>query len=331
MYHSRFSGTHYEAGFTYGALLKKRGITLTTCPTFPITKKRLRFGQACIEAIQPYYPQIIEEVRGMAAGNDCDLAFLNALIFTMFCHEDAVHCSCFAYRKEDEIVFGRNSDFLVSIEKSYSNVLYHLDEAIAFTGNTTAFIEIEDGVNAYGLAIGITFIPVHTIQPGFNIGILTRYLLETCTNVEEALQVIQQLPIACGGTLTLADKRGHIAVAEVSPQAIHIQEGEAFVCSTNVYQNEAMRAYQMENVDHWRAQERYETLHHALTKEKPSIPFAQKLLGGAYGFLCQYDRRTNADTVWSVLYDVSKQDIYRVEGNPSRKPFQKDERFTFWK
>jgi len=43
-------------------------------------------------------------------------------------------------------------------------------------------------------------------------------------------------------------------------------------------------------------------------------------------FLCQYDRETGKDTVWSVVYDVGEGRIYRCEGNPSRKRFAEDER-----
>ena len=45
--------------------------------------------------------------------------------------------------------------------------------------------------------------------------------------------------------------------------------------------------------------------------------------------MCQYDRKTNADTVWSVIYDIKNKKIYRVEGNPSRKQFKEDTRLKF--
>ena len=39
--------------------------------------------------------------------------------------------------------------------------------------------------------------------------------------------------------------------------------------------------------------------------------------------------KLNADTVWSVIYDIENKSIYRIEGNPSRKPFKKDKRMEF--
>ena len=82
-------------------------------------------------------------------------------------------------------------------------------------------------------------------------------------------------------------------------------------------------------IDDWRSCERYETTKNALAnnKDKYGPDFAMNLLGGKYGFMCQYDRKTNADTVWSVVYDLKNNQIWRVEGNPGRKKFKEDTRF----
>ena len=45
--------------------------------------------------------------------------------------------------------------------------------------------------------------------------------------------------------------------------------------------------------------------------------------------MCQYDRKTNADTVWSVIYDIKNKKVYRVEGNPSRKKLKENLRLKF--
>ena len=60
---------------------------------------------------------------------------------------------------------------------------------------------------------------------------------------------------------------------------------------------------------------------------RDALSFATDVLKGEYGFICQYDRRTGKDTVWSVVYDVKERKIYRCEGNPSRRKFAEDGRF----
>ena len=96
-----------------------------------------------------------------------------------------------------------------------------------------------------------------------------------------------------------------------------------FVVATNEFNSENMIKYNNYNIDDWKAQERYEIAYNTLknNKDKFSLELAKDILSGKYGFMCQYDRKTNADTVWSVIYDIKNQKIYRVEGNPYRKSF----------
>lgn len=325
MYHARFKKSHYECGYKYGSLLKKNGHILNTCPTFKIDKDRINFAKECIEIYKKYYPEIIDEVKGISDGNGCKFENISALIFSMYCYDVSNRCSCFALRDNNNILFGRNSDFLVSIEKLYMNVLYSLDNSYSFNGNTTAFVEIEDGINEYGLAVGLTFIPIKKVKPGFNVGILTRYLLEKCKTTSEALDKIKSLPIASGGTLTMIDKIGDMAVVELSSDEINIIKSDKYVCATNVFVSDKMKKYNID-FDNWRAVDRYNTLNNALNSNNYSYDFSKDLLSGKYGFICQYDRKTNADTVWSSIYDTKNNLIYRVEGNPSRKNFIIDKR-----
>ena len=69
---------------------------------------------------------------------------------------------------------------------------------------------MEDGVNEYGLAVGLTFIYPQDIIPGFNAGMLVRYLLEKCKTVKEAISFLKEVPIASNQTITLSDSIGDI-------------------------------------------------------------------------------------------------------------------------
>jgi predicted choloylglycine hydrolase len=149
----------------------------------------------------------------------------------MYCVRFQNRCTCFAFRKDDEIVFARNSDFLVSIEKLYMNCLYALDGAYAFNGNTTAYVEMEDGVNEHGLAAGLCFIYPIVTRPGFNAGMLIRYLLEKCKTTGEAIAALMSLPIASSQTITLADASGDIAVVECNAEKLVIIRPEPAVTS----------------------------------------------------------------------------------------------------
>jgi len=333
MYHVRFKGGHYEIGYRYGASLAKRGQRLLEHVPFPITQERLDFARSCIPAYREWFPEILEEIKGLAEGQQCDPAAMRAVLFSMYAMPPVCHCSCFAAANDEHILLCRNSDFLTELEKLNTNMIYHFTDGFySFTGNTTAFIEVEDGVNEYGLAVGLTSVYPVTVRPGLNAGMLLRFFLEKCRTAEEVICWIQRLPISSAQTITVADAGGDAAVIECDSERTAILSPSAerpFVCATNVFHSLEMSAAQNSDIDNWQAEERYGTLIRTLGKSgsKVSLQSAKDLLSGKAGFLCQYDRAAGKDTVWSVIYDLKEKAIYRAEGNPGRKGFVKDKRF----
>ncbi|UTY40615.1 C45 family autoproteolytic acyltransferase/hydrolase [Allocoprobacillus halotolerans] len=326
MYHIRLKNTHYDAGFHYGQMLKKHGQMICEKPTFQITKEKQLFVEKCIPIYQKYYPEILDEIKGIADGQQSSYEDLLIFLLSMYCFEVNLHCTCLACVDQQNILLGRNSDFLVSLEKLCMNCLYALDDCLSFCGNTTAFVEIEDGMNEKGLAMGMTFVYPSIKKPGFNAGFLVRYCLEKCQSVKECLKFIKTVPIASYQTLTFVDASGHIAVVECCPH--HVEITEAFDSSFLVATNHFEKIPHHPHIDDWYSHQRYQNAYHALNQNKNiSLSLIQDILSGKYGFMCQYDRKIGADTIWSVVYDVKNQNIYRVEGNPSRKKFKKDLRW----
>ncbi len=332
MYHARFKSSHYNAGYHWGNLLLKNGNKLSDKHIMNVDKQRLDFSKKCLPIYQEFYPEVIEEIRGIADGQQCLFENLCAFLLSMYCFEFSNKCTCFAYSDENQILFARNSDFLVELEKLYMNCLYKLDNACSFNGNTTAFVQMEDGINEYGLAVGLTFVYPHIRKPGLNSGMLVRYLLEKCKCTKEAIDALHTLPIASAQTLTIADANGEIVVVECNSNKVEVvtpKNGDNFVVATNNFETDAMKKYRNPPIDDWRSDERYHVTTHALQSNPFSINLAKNILSGKYGFMCQYDRKTGADTVWSVIYDIKHKKIFRVEGNPSRKKFVEDTRLTF--
>lgn len=335
MYHTKFRGTHYDIGCRYGSALRDSGKFILDNIPFPIGEEQFSFAAACRPCYDEYFPEILPEIQGLSDGQRCPARNLEAVLFCMYGMIPSCRCSHFAVRNGQHILFGRNSDFLTCIEKLYMNCIYRLPApSYSFTGNTTAFVQMEDGVNEHGLAAGLTAVPCVTVKPGLNAGMILRLLLERCKNVSEALQMLRRIPIGSGQTFILADRKGGIALAECCSEAVEIicpQETNAFVCATNRFHSAAMKKYNDDTVDNWQAEKRYQTLLSCLSEHYRSFTpeDAQALLSGRDGFLCQYDRRTGKDTVWSVLADLGDGRIYRCEGNPSRKRFKEERRFLY--
>ena len=60
-------------------------------------------------------------------------------------------------------------------------------------------------------------------------------------------------------------------------------------------------------------------------KERP-IETAKAILSGKCGFMCQYAKELNFDTVWATIFNLSDLKVYRAEGNPNKKSFVSDDR-----
>lgn len=337
MYHERFNGTHYEIGFRWGALLAKRGNYILDNIGFPITAERLKFSESCIPIYQTHFPEILEEIQGIADGQKCDVTKLQAFLFSMYAMPPSHNCSCFAVANGKNILFGRNSDFLTELEKSNLNVFYRFaSQSYSFTGNTTAFVQMEDGINEHGLAVGLTSIQPTRIKSGMNAGLLLRFFLEKCKCTEEVIRLIHTLPISSAQTFTIADTAGDVAVVECCAERVQVRKPSGsmpYVCATNIFRADEMEPFNIADIDNWQADERFETLVNALdhSADTMDLESAADLLAGKHGFLCQYDRATGKDTVWSVIYDLTHGKIYRTEGNPARHKFREDTRFHITK
>jgi predicted choloylglycine hydrolase len=73
---------------------------------------------------------------------------------------------------------------------------------------------------------------------------------------------------------------------------------------------------------------RYQTAYNSLKylEYTDGIEHAKSILSGKHGFMCQYNKSLNFDTVWSSVFDITNNKIYRAEGNPRRMRFIEDKR-----
>lgn len=328
-------GTHYEMGYQWGNFLREQGVCLLDQIPFLLTQDRLDFAQACLPHYQAHFPAALEELQGIADGQQVLPRRLTAAILSMYAMPPAAHCSCFAVLREDGVLWGRNSDFLPQLETANRRVIYRFSEAAYdFSGHTTSFVQMEDGVNRQGLVIGLTSVQPTAIHPGLNAGMLLRWMLERCATVDEAIGQLRQVPIASAQTFLLADRSGSAALVECCSQGTAVRYASTdhpALWSVNAFHLSETAPYQGRPEDDWGAAERWHTLDRVLTRQGARLtPYqAIKLLSGRYGFLCQYDRTQGKDTVWSVVCDLAHGRLWRAEGNPARVPFQLDRKFSF--
>ena len=74
-----------------------------------------------------------------------------------------------------------------------------------------------DGMNDDGSAVSLTFGGRRVLGDGFGIPIVMRYLLETCSTIEDARATLARLPYSLSHNLTLVDASGAVLTAYLSP------------------------------------------------------------------------------------------------------------------
>lgn len=85
MYHGRFKKSHYEAGFKWGSLLAKNNMFLSNNHIIITTEERKKFTKECLPIYQTYYPEILEEIKGIADGQNISFEYISTFLLSMYC------------------------------------------------------------------------------------------------------------------------------------------------------------------------------------------------------------------------------------------------------
>jgi predicted choloylglycine hydrolase len=341
MYHPRFKGRHYEMGLKFGNILKKANIT------FPIRldKFQLEFGRKSSRLLKKYFPEAAEEIRGITDVICCNNEAFSAWMMCMGCclynleDENNIEvrgCTAFSFEHNNRVYYGRDNDLPPFLKKGSKSICYQPENVNSFLLNTSSFINGEEGINCFGFTAAMTFVlpKLEEIKPGFNSVFIVRYLLEKCKNVSEGISALQSIPIASSCNILMADTSGDMVVAECTPGKIFFrypesEGGRRFIVTVNHFVSEEMLVYDAAaGRGEYFSSERYQTAYYALknTEITDGTTFCRELLSGKHGFICSYDKKSNFDTIWSSVFNLTTGEIYRAEGNPARAKYIQDDR-----
>lgn len=343
MYHPRFKGSHYEMGVKFGNIIKKSNTR------FPISLDRfqLEHGIRSGKILEQCFPEAFSEIEGVADVLGLDKKSFIAWMMCMGCclynlgetdNFEVRGCTAFSFVEDEAIIYGRNNDLPSFMRDICKSILYKPDCGNSFLLNTSSFINGEEGINCHGLVASMTFVMpnLNQIRPGLNSVFFVRYILEKCRNVDESIKALTELPIASSCNILLTDLSGKMVVVECHPYEINVREpeqnnsGRKFVIAVNHFTSHIMKKYDAKSGDgEYNSKERYETAYNALMNEKTEnkVNFTKDILSGNHGFMCQYSKGCNFDTVWSSVFELNTGIVLCAEGNPGRVRYKMDNRY----
>jgi predicted choloylglycine hydrolase len=328
MFHPRVKGAYYEMGYSYGSILHKHGFRV---PEQQI--QRLDFGHKCEKEIKTFFPEILEEIRGFADACHASYENLATLLLCVGAFSPQASCSIFATSNGSDVVFGRNYDFYYSFKDKIESCLACPKDGYWSLGQSDIFIGREDGINEKGLAIGVAAVAPRNIKPRISFAVATRYVLDRCATVDEAVETLSRVHFSTTNNYLLADRSGSMAVVEASLDKTRIrrpEKGDNFVACTNHFLHSEMPQFENSKERPSDSTNRYATIHNTLKQCKGKIDTktAQSLLSNHTGHVCSHVNRVQLGTLWSIVATLNNLKMFRAEGHPCRTKYRQDERLN---
>lgn len=267
---------------------------------------------------------LLDEYRGYAEAQELEyIQLLQGVCRTSLRQRAVGGCTSFAVLRDGAVLAGRNYDFR-TIQATRLRIRLSPDAALPSLGMQGSVPGGRyDGVNAHGL-----FVSLHVVMadepadrtPGIPFHLIPRILLETCRNVDEALDCIVRIPHLNAFNYLLADPGRFVAV-EAHPSQLCVRQAETdSVVVTNHYQHPDMHPLQgrRDTSGSQRRADRVETLLASSPGDEPED--IASILRDHAAPLCEH--RPHNSTLWSVVADLDARRIAYAPGAPCQVAYQ---------
>jgi predicted choloylglycine hydrolase len=312
-HHAILEGTSYHVGQLQGAFLNAVGRTLISYePPEP--------DQAAHEMQQlydEYCPGLTEEIQGVA--DSLGLPFEKAL----FCAtigppvQGCTHAVALpAITANHHLLVARNYDMALA-DADLRLCTTRIDGKLNHLGFSDMSYGRLEGVNQHGVCVTLSnvweAIPDDWREShGLHYAVAVRAALEQCTNLDEAVDLWQRMPIGSVGTFLVADPSGSAACVEIagwkrSVKRIGATTDEQCLIATNHF-NLLTFPGPAERIPDAHSTKRYDALTAWLQENRDQIT-----VDGFKAFLdrdwatgvSSYSPEYRAGTLWSMVFDVT--------------------------
>ena len=164
----------------------------------------------CMPELVPIYEQLCESV----GGEDLKARFLSMYKPPAYMSG----CSQIAWIK-DEPALIRNYDYH---PRFFDGTVYFSNFLKPVIGMTDCTWGLLDGINTDGLSVSLTFGGSKIIGEGFGVPIVVRYLLETCSLVDDTIEALKRIPIHMAYNLTILDAQNNYITVYLAPNKVPV-------------------------------------------------------------------------------------------------------------
>jgi predicted choloylglycine hydrolase len=325
--HTVLEGTAYDVGKQQAEGIRHIPEALKFFTTHPPNQPPFTPQQAekVLNFFDQHCPGLNEEVSGFAAGLGVTP---EQIIYYAWSYQSDGRCSQMAalpgVTANGHLLVGRSYEWNHT-ESDHRLVTTRITGRAAHIGFSEILFGRDDGINEHGLCVTMSAgAPMAPAEPGGCIfWAVIRTVLDRCHNVDEAIELIQTIPISFNVNLMLADRSGQAAVMEIasSHRAVRrIRAGapEGTLIATNHYILPEMMPYDLGRM--WNSVTRYQTIQRRLAAAAGQITpdtlrgiLTDRLPDG----VCGHHYSEWFGTLWSEIFDVTTGTVEVCFGAPS--------------
>ncbi|MCA0984187.1 C45 family autoproteolytic acyltransferase/hydrolase [Halobacillus yeomjeoni] len=224
----QFRGSHYDFGYWQGTELKNSWTVKNREKQWKTRKPRFTVEEQEVkEAITRFAPGVWDELIGLRDALEWPME--RVLMEFGGYRIDYKKSGCSIMTGDGYLI--RNYDYMPKTYEGRYSLYQPTDQGYAIIGPTQRITGRMDGMNEKGLVMGYNF--MHRKRPGigFICCMIGRLILESCANVDEAVDMLKEIPHRHSFSYTVFDSSNQTYVVEASPRGVEVRESD--VCTNH--------------------------------------------------------------------------------------------------
>ncbi|WP_027963665.1 C45 family autoproteolytic acyltransferase/hydolase [Halalkalibacillus halophilus] len=225
-----FKGTHFDFGKYNGEQLKKSLTTYNRKKHWKIRRPRFQIDvKEAEKQFKQFVPAMWDEILGLSEGLQQPLEEVLKDYGGYRVEIDRSGCSVMM----EPTFMIRNYDYQPQTYEGRFSLFQPTDAGFASIGPSSRITGRMDGMNEKGLAMAYNFTHRKSPESGFVCYMIGRMILNSCSSVEEAIDLLKEIPHRNAFSYMVMDTTGKRYVIEAGPRGVAARE--ATVC-TNHYE-----------------------------------------------------------------------------------------------
>lgn len=331
--HLELEGTSYDVGKKLGIYKKNRTdlITQFTMKSSILDNNGKIHVRKAMECFDKYCPGINDEITGLSEGLGVGV---EQLLYYFASYKSKGCCSQMVVlpqiTRNGHIYLARNYDYWPQ-ESDLCLVTTKVKGKYKHIGFSELGFGRNDGINEHGLCISMSNAAPGVTSNSFGVEfwVIIRTVLDSCRNVNEAIELINRIPTSTYTNFIVADRNTNAALIEVassekSIQKINIANSKQYLCATNHFISKAMQKH--DSARYWDSVARYMAMELRINDDIPNVD--KNIIKGIQSdFMplgtCTHHYGSRFGTLWSVIYDVTDISLEACFGSPKANDWYK--------